>query len=112
MPRPWAVCACNRGDENVSLGSDAENSCLFGYMVITLAHFEEQYPHCTADKKRKFCAVLVHFRGKCDRNAFLSNVVERKCRGYGFAFQKDVLALEADSCAVPAEEARSESHLV
>lgn len=62
--------------------------------------------------KRKFCAVLVHFRGKCDRNAFLSNVVERKCRGYGFAFQKDVLALEADSCAVPAEEARSESHLV
>lgn len=39
----------------MSLGSDAENSCLFGYMVITLAHFEEQYPHCTADKKEILC---------------------------------------------------------
>lgn len=112
MPCPWAVCGCSRGDENVSLGSDAENSCLFEYMVITLAPFEKRYPHCAADGKEEILCCFGTFQGKCVRNAFLSNVVERKCQGYGFPFQQDALGLEADSCAVPAEEAPSESHLV
>lgn len=87
----------------MSLRSDAKNNCLNTWLLLWLI-LRSDVPIAWW-KQTKFCTVLAHFRGNGYRvrNAFLSNAVERKCKGYGFLFQKDVLDLEADSCIVPGE---------